>query len=238
MINIRRLTRFARWSLVMFAILAVCSLALSAKATITFKQTTIDIGEAESGKVIDVNFEFENAGDETLLIKDIRASCGCTAAKLEQKEYQPGEQGIIPVRFFTQGFMGKVTKNITVITNDKASPYTIIKITGDLKLTNIPLPELKPDQVDFGEVKRGQKVTQKVTLKNAGSKELKILEVTHAPEMYPVFQKNIISGGEETEIEIVLTPLDAGESVKFMRLRTNALRHRYLLIKVAAKVKE
>ncbi len=219
-------------------LLTMFSISLFAKATIKFKETIIDFGESESGKVIDVQFEFENLGDEMLLIKNVSTSCGCTAAKLEKKEYQPGEKGVIPVKFFTQGYTGKVSKTITVSTNDKDNIYTRLRLDGNLKLTNFAKAELAPDKIDFGEVKLGEKYTQKIMLKNTGTIDLKVVEITHAPEMNLVFKQIVVPPGEEAEIEIILTPMDQGKFFKFLKIRTNAYRQSLVIARVNAAVLE
>jgi hypothetical protein len=103
---------------------------LAAKSKITFKTTEIDFGKIDSGKVVDMEFKFVNAGDETLIIKNINSSCGCTVPKVEKKEYQPGETGDIPVKFYSKGYNGQIVKTITISTNDGDNPYTTLKIKG------------------------------------------------------------------------------------------------------------
>jgi len=219
-------------------IMLIFSVSLSAEAILEFKETTVDFGEAESGKVIDVKFEFTNKGDELLIIKNVSTSCGCTAAKLEKREYKPGEKGIIPVKFFTQGYSGKVVKTVTVSSNDKEKIYSRLKVQGILKLTNFAQAELDVNKLDFGDVKLGETYTKTLKMKNTGTINLLIVELIHGPEIVPVFSQKEIPGDQETEIKVEFRPMKAGKFNSFLKIRTNAYRQRLLIVRIGANVSE
>ena len=216
------------------------AVTLAANAKITFEKTELDFGELESGKVVDLEFKFKNTGDETLIIKNISSSCGCTVTKVDKKEYKPGEEGTIPVKFFSQGYNGQVTKTITVSSNDAENVYTRLKIGGNVVLKDFAAWEIVggSDRLDFKEVTLGQKYTEKIKLKNTGTIDLRIIEVTHAPELSPEFNKKVLAPDEEGEINIAFKPMQAGRFAAFMRIQTNAYRQRSVIIKVSADIKE
>ncbi len=214
------------------------TVTLAATAKITFEKTELDFGELESGKVVDMEYKFKNSGDETLIIKNISSSCGCTVTKVEKKEYQPGEEGTIPVKFFSRGYNGKVTKTITVATNDPENVYTRLKIMGNVVLKDFAQWEIiGTDRLDFSEVTLGQKYTEKIKFKNTGTIELRIVEVTIAPEIIPEFNKKVLAPDEEGEVSIVFKPMQVGRFAAFMRIRTNAYKQRSVIIKINAEIK-
>ena len=217
-------------------IMLIFSISLSAKAVLEFKEKTVDFGEAESGKVIDVEFEFTNTGDELLIIKNISTSCGCTAAKLDKREYQPDEKGVIKVKFFTQGYSGKVVKTVTVSSNDKDKIYSRLKVQGILKLTNFAQAELDANKLDFEETKLGETYTKSLTLKNTGTINLLVVELIHGPEIVPVFVQKEIAADQETEIKIEFRPMKAGKFNSFLKIRTNAYRQRLLIVRISARI--
>ena len=224
----------------LFIIILVPLLAvtLAATAKITFEKTELDFGELESGKVTDLEYKFKNTGDQTLIIKNISSSCGCTVTKVEKKEYQPGEDGVIPVKFFSRGYNGKITKTITVATNDPENVYTRLKVMGSVVLKDFAAWEIiGPDRLDFSEVTLGEKYTEKIKFKNTGTIELRIIEVTHAPEISPEFNKKALAPDEEGEVSIVFKPMQAGRFAAFMRIRTNAYKQRSVIIKISAEIK-
>jgi glutathione peroxidase-family protein len=213
------------------------AVSLTAQAKIKFEQTEVDFGELESGKSTNLEFKFENAGNEMLIIKNVATSCGCTAAKLEKKEYKPGEKGVLPVTFYSQGYNGKIVKVITVASNDKENVYTRLKVKGTVKLTNFAAVELGSDRVDFKEVVIGKQYDETITLKNTGTIALRIIEVTHSPDVYPVFEKKSLDPNEETRVKIIFNPMETGRFATFVKIRSNAYRQRLVIVKVNAEVK-
>lgn len=202
-----------------------------------FKETTIDFGDVDAGKSIDLKFEFENSGDDVLVIKNIRSTCGCTVAKVDKKEYKPGEKGEIPVKFFSRGYRGKITKTVTVTTNDKDNIYTVLKITGNVNLKDFAQAELTPDKLNFEEIKLNTKTQKTFKIKNAGTIDLRIIEVTHGPEVTVEFTKKLIKPKEETDVVVTLNAMDAGKFTSFIKIRTNAYRQYLTILKAEADIK-
>ena len=216
--------------------LLLFSFMLLADAGIKFKEKEIDFGEVESGQTVDIRYEFENIGDQILIIKNVSTSCGCTATKLEKREYQPGEKGEIPTKFFTRGYNGRVIKTVTVTTNDPKNKHTLLKIKGEIKLTKFALIELLPNKLGFETVNLGEKYTQQITIKNPGTIELRIVELIHSPEISPQFLRKIIPAGEEAKIDIIFTPMEAGQFSSFLKMRTTAHKRPMSLIRINATV--
>lgn len=223
-----------KWLMIIF--LLVFSLVLFADAEIKFKEKEIDFGEIESGETIEVKFEFENVGDKPLIIKNVSTSCGCTATRLEKREFQPGERGEIPAKFFSRGYSGRIIKTVTVTTNDKKNKHTILKIAGEVKLTKFALIELSPDKIDFETINLGEKFTRQITLKNPGTIDLRIIELIHAPELSPEFTEKIIPAGKESTVNIVFTPMEPGKFSSFFKIRTTAYRRPMSLVRISANV--
>ncbi|HLP49189.1 MAG TPA: DUF1573 domain-containing protein [Candidatus Deferrimicrobium sp.] len=211
---------------------------VSAKSLIKFKQSIVDFGEANSGDEVSANFEFENAGDSVLVIKNVSTSCGCTTTKLEKLEYQPGEKGAIPVKFNTKGYSGKVTKTITVTSNDEETNHGRVQldITGKVNLKDFAEMEMTPDQLDFGKVNLGKTYTKKVTLKNTGTLDLQIVEITHGPEVNMEFPDRIVRPSLEIPLDIVFKPMQEGPFTTFLKVRTNAYRQRLMIIRISAEI--
>lgn len=217
-------------------LIILLTFSLAAESKMTFKETTIDFGEVESGKIVDVKYEFENTGNSVLIIKSINAACGCTATKLEKKEYAPGEKGAIPVKFNSRGYNGRVTKTINIATNDKDNVFTQLKITGKVKLTNFAAIELVPDRIDFEKVELRGEYAKKIGIKNTGTVDLRIIEVSHSPEVMPMFPAKVIKPGEELTVKIQLKPMQKGRFTTFLKIRTNALKQRTVITQVRAEV--
>ncbi|RPI18349.1 MAG: DUF1573 domain-containing protein [Ignavibacteriae bacterium] len=101
--------------------------------TIYFTEEKHDFGEVKQGPAVLGEFEFMNTGQETLIIKGVTASCGCTSAMVdEKKEFAPGEKGKIKYTFNTEGRNGVNEKIITVESNDVKNPRKTLSFTCNI----------------------------------------------------------------------------------------------------------
>jgi hypothetical protein len=219
-------------------VLSLAAFSLTAQAKMTFKETTIDFGEVDSGETVDITFEFENTGKDVLTIKNISTSCGCTAATLEKKEYKPGEKGNIPVKFNSRGMEGKVSKYVTVTTNDQENIYARLQITGKVTMKNFAAVELTPDKIDFGTVNIGKEYSKKIEIKNTGSIELRIIEVTLSPEVVMAFPAKEVRPGDTMTVDITFKPMQEGHYTAFLKIRTNAYRQRLMITRLNAEIQK
>jgi hypothetical protein len=85
---------------------------------LTFDKTVHDFGQVKEGTIAETEFEFTNNGKQDLIIRKVKASCGCTAGTPEKTVLKPGEKSSIKVTFNSAGREGQETKSITVFSND------------------------------------------------------------------------------------------------------------------------
>ena len=94
--------------LVLFLITTVVS--LSQPKIVAVEGTTFDFGDIYQGtKVIHV-LTLKNNGADTLVVKETRASCGCTATMLKNKVIPPNKTEKMTITFDPKSFYGKVIK--------------------------------------------------------------------------------------------------------------------------------
>lgn len=93
----------------------------------------IDLGTVFEDSVVEGNIEFVNSGNQDLIITGVRASCGCTVAKMEKKSYLPGEKGEINVRLNTRGFFGVVRKSVFIKIQDVEPSIVRVIIQANVK---------------------------------------------------------------------------------------------------------
>ncbi|MBN2346560.1 MAG: DUF1573 domain-containing protein [Candidatus Aminicenantes bacterium] len=207
-----------------------------AKPLIKFKSTTVDFGEAASGDVVDVVFEFENAGTDVLRIRNIIAACGCTTTAMTKQEYRPGEKGKIVAKFHTAGYRGKVVKTITVTTNDSSAPEIRLALSGTVAIKDFAQADLKPDRLLLGRVPASKPIARKVLLGNLGNIDLRIIEVSCSPEISLEFKTNAVAPRKSTEIILRFSPFDRGVFNTMVKIRTNDYRNPYTFLQVEAQV--
>lgn len=109
---------------------------LSEQPGILFNDTQFDFGNVLEGKKVDHTFTFWNGGKGTLEIKDIQTSCGCTAALISSKILKPGENGTLKVELDTSNRSGKMSRTITVKSNDPKEPNKVLTIFADVQKVN------------------------------------------------------------------------------------------------------
>lgn len=101
--------------------------------SIYFPELTHDFGVMKQGSVADYVFKFVNRGNAVLKIKDIRTSCGCTAALVKNKEVGPGKEGELRVEFDSSGKSGKLSRRISVYSNDPKQIEKLLIIYADVE---------------------------------------------------------------------------------------------------------
>jgi hypothetical protein len=101
-------------------------------ALILFPENQFDFGQVSEGQIVEHTFKFSNSGNAVLNIKDIKTSCGCTAAMVSEKVIKPGESGSIKVELDTKSRAGKMSRTVTVVSNDQNNPNKVITIFADV----------------------------------------------------------------------------------------------------------
>ena len=106
-------------------------------AQISVENNIFDFGEIVQGEIITATFKISNPSSSDLIIKKVRASCGCTTSNLNKDLLKAGEEEIIEVTFNSKNKIGKQEKTVSLLTN--AMPNTtILTIKG-----NVIIPENK-----------------------------------------------------------------------------------------------
>jgi hypothetical protein len=108
-------------------ILFLISFSLNAQE-FKFKSETIDYGKIDKGSDGERIFIFTNIGDQPIIIKNIKSSCGCTVPEKPEKPVMPGEKGEIKVSYDTKR-VGGFSKSITIFSN-ATEAAKVIRIKG------------------------------------------------------------------------------------------------------------
>ncbi len=90
-----------------------------------FTELVHDFGNIGNNEAVETEFEFKNTGNADLIIKDARATCGCTVPEYQKTPIKPGETSKMKVRFQTSA-VGQQQKTVTITTNTE---------TGEEQLT-------------------------------------------------------------------------------------------------------
>lgn len=149
---------------------------------LVLQQNNFDFGDIKQGETVSHTFVLTNNGGDLLKITDVKASCGCTAAKPEKSELAPGESTNLVVTFNSAGRMGKQTKTVRVYTNDPQNPEMVLTIQCNIVLPTeqsggVPTIYFPETQHDFGKVNEGDKVNYTFRFSNKGTSQLLIKDI-------------------------------------------------------------
>lgn len=97
-----------------------------------FNTTSYDYGNIVEGEPVQFDFVIKNSGKGDLIIRKVKASCGCTTVEPEKNLLKVGESTTINAVFRTNGYSGQQGKSITVITNDPKKSTIILRLSGTI----------------------------------------------------------------------------------------------------------
>ena len=198
----------------------------NADSILAFKIRTVDFGtiyESDSAKTF--SFQFRNVAKEGVVLQNISANCGCIYSFCEKYEYNPGEEGVLQIKFNPKGRSGTVDKNVFVyamtaddfysdIDGDRKSPMLVAKLTllGNVVDMNewrhLPVAmgdlRLKRKTVLFEPIRPGTSPQMRIMCANVGTLPLKL-----SSKLLPEFMKfgtepSEIAPGEEGDIVITI----------------------------------
>ena len=193
---------------------------------LAFTIKTVDFGtiyESDSTKTF--SFQFRNVAKEGIVLQNIGANCGCIYSFCEKYEYEPGEEGLLQIKFNPKGRSGTVDKNIFVyamtakdffsdIDGERKSPMLVAKLTllGNVVDLNewrhLPVVmgdlRLKHKSVLFEPIKPGTSPQMRIMCANVGTSPLSL-----SSRLLPEFvtfatEPSEIAPGEEGDIVITI----------------------------------
>ncbi len=107
---------------------------------IEFDDKTFNFGSIPQTQKVEHDYIVTNKGKENLIIRKVKASCGCTAVSPAKTVLATGESTTIHATFDPRGKSGHQQKTITVISNDPKQSNILLRISGTV---TTPGAELK-----------------------------------------------------------------------------------------------
>jgi len=99
---------------------------------IEFATPVYDFGRVKNGDLVKYSFVFTNTGDQLLEVTAVQPSCGCTTAGDWTRKVDPGKTGTVAIQFNSANFNGQVFKTVSVSSNDKQRPVTVLQLKGTI----------------------------------------------------------------------------------------------------------
>jgi hypothetical protein len=101
---------------------------------ILLEKTHYDLGEIKPMTKTNATFDFRNIGNSPLRVTGVKSCCG-VPAKVDKKELQPGETGILTAQYTASQAAGVFTKRILLLTNDPQNSRIELTIKGKVVQT-------------------------------------------------------------------------------------------------------
>lgn len=109
-----------------------------------FETKTVDYGTIKKGSDPIRIITFSNTGNEPLIIKHAKGSCGCTVPTAPKEPILPGESSQIEIRYDTKR-VGPIRKTVRITTNEGDQPH-ILQVRGTIEAE--PVQEALPVKKD------------------------------------------------------------------------------------------
>ena len=94
-----------------------------------FEDRIFNFDTIYEGDIVEHQFKFRNIGQTSLVINNIRTSCGCTSPSWPKEPVEPGAESEILVKFNSAGKHGTQNKDITIYANTYPNT-TVLKVYG------------------------------------------------------------------------------------------------------------
>lgn len=98
---------------------------------IEFVKDTHDFGVIIQGEKVSHTFKYKNIGGSDLIIREIKATCGCTVVKFSKDPLAPGQEGTVEVVFNSDRRQGIQHKTVYLWANTQPN-RTEISISAEV----------------------------------------------------------------------------------------------------------
>ena len=202
------------------ALVAVMLLPLlvQAQPRLVLEPASLDFGTLAQRQTRDADVTLRNAGDASLTIQRVDATCGCTVPELTVDTLAPGASTTMHVEFNSQQFQFKETTFLKIYTDNPAQRVIDYQI-----LANIEVPlEMRPAStlLRFPTVQGGETASIRYEFQASGVADLQIEPATW-PRDWLDIDVQPESSGRATVVFTVRPDSPAGTHREALKLRTN-----------------
>lgn len=199
----------------------VTSVIVSAQKdeTNSFPETTHDFGYVTEGETATHVFTFDNNLEDSIRLKQVRPSCGCTSPHWTKEPVAPGSTGDIKVAYNSNRRPGPFQKRV-IVTFENDALSTTLHIKGVVVPDTLSVDpsassalSFSRDEVSFGRVEKNKTHAKTFTITNTGSHPVNIRDIKTGCKCtsWEMSQTEIASG-EDATVEINYSPRTKGKN--------------------------
>ncbi len=194
----------------------------------------LDLGTMISGDKIDKKVTIKNIGTDTLIINEVKAGCGCTAALISESKIPPGKEGFLTIGFNSQGFQGKQHKSVTITSNDTTNSPLVFTFSADITM----LLKFEPQFIYFQNLAADSTASTKITIQNTTMEAIEITSIQTKVKglKTQIMQKKLMPNGI-TELSAVYKAEGDGMIQGEITLNTNNKKQPQIPLKFFAYIK-
>ena len=137
-----------------------------------FSEQAHDFGPVPRGAKVRHAFVLTNRSNESVSVLNVRASCGCTSGRATAAVVRPGETAAVEVEMDTRNFVGKKATVLYVTLANASGREAEVRLGVSSNILSDVV--LNPGTVDFGNVGRGQAVSQTLTIDRVGMPDWRV----------------------------------------------------------------
>jgi hypothetical protein len=188
------------------ALLAISGSALCQPKVLLPEGKFLDLGDALNFFPKKRSMVIKNTGNDTLIISNVGASCGCTALLLSENHIPPNDSASLLITLNPSQFNGNVEKLISFNTNDKTQPLVEVKFKANV----IRILEVDPQYL-FLRGSVGAAIRQDMTIINLSDKSIKIISANSSLKDLSVsLSDKVLKPHEKITASVTFTPLIKG----------------------------
>lgn len=94
---------------------------VASMGSITWKSTSLNLGQVKKNQVREISFEFKNDAKQEVKILEAKGSCGCTQITYPEGPIKAGETASIKAKY-RSGKVGIFKKNIRITSSLSETP--------------------------------------------------------------------------------------------------------------------
>jgi len=166
---------------------------------IVVQPDSLDFGRMDQNQVQTQTVVIRNIGGAALDLLNIETTCGCTAAKPEVDQLEPGQSTELVVTFDSKNFTGPQHKSVRIHSNDPAESIVTLPVTSYVYAPLVFIPQWKV--VGFGAGRTSELGVQSIRV-IAQEEETLDLEITRVNEQLFEVEYKALSPDTPNSLEV------------------------------------
>ncbi len=136
---------------------------LFSQAKITLPSgTQIDLGSVYESRETHYEIPVFNTGTDSLHIRNVTTSCGCTVAKPRKEFLMPGDSTRIDVTLHNANINGASVRHVYILSNDSTAKNLDVTFSANV----LPVLKADPRYISFGNIHLNTRATRMFRLLN------------------------------------------------------------------------